>query len=271
MTKLFNLVTDELKRAKVFYLLLIAFVIIAEAVMVFDNIRMNYMVQATDVYADHTQIITNLSGGFDNSMAYTLIIGATAFALIAYSIFSWIRDWHFQGNFIYRLLTLPGNRAPVAYAKLISTLLMMAGILILQLALFYIANGVFSVMFAGQYTNTPVLIQLATTMTTSIVLFPPYPLQAFHTYGGGLWFLFTLMNSLMILLSVKGYNWVRTLITTAAYWIISLVLVALLFWLGIRLPLTNMEIIIIQLVFIYSANIINGYMMSWLMNHYVSV
>lgn len=271
MTKLLNLITDELKRAKVFYLLLIAFVLISEGIMVFSNIRASYSVLTASENADYTNLITNLNGAFDNSMVYTMIIGATAFALLGYSVFSWIRDWHFQGNFIYRLLTLPGNRAPIAFAKLISTLIMMAGILILQLGLFYIANSAFTIMFNGQYTQVPVLIQLATTMDTSSLLFPPYPAQTFIIYGGGLWFLFTLMNSLIILLSAKGYTWLRTVATTMIYWLVSLALIYLIAWLTFILPLTNMEATVLVLVYIYSVNIINGYMMSWLMNHYVSV
>lgn len=271
MTKLLNLITDELKRAKVFYLLLIAFVLISEGIMVFSNIRASYSVLTASENADYTNLITNLNGAFDNSMVYTMIIGATAFALLGYSVYSWIRDWHFQGNFIYRLLTLPGNRAPIAYAKLISTLIMMAGILILQLVVFYVANAAFSIMFADSYTTIPVLIQLATKMQTSLVLFPPYPGQTFLTYGGGLWFLFTLMNSMIILLSAKGYTWTRTLLTIVIYWVVSIALVYLMGFSTLTMPLTATEGTIIVLVFIYAANIINGYMMSWLMNHYVSV
>lgn len=271
MTKLLNLITDELKRAKVFYLLLITFVLISEGIMVFSNIRASYSVLTASENADYTNLITNLNGAFDNSMVYTMIIGATAFALLGYSVYSWIRDWHFQGNFIYRLLTLPGNRAPIAYAKLISTLIMMAGILILQLVVFYVANAAFSIMFADSYTTIPVLIQLATKMQTSLVLFPPYPGQTFLTYGGGLWFLFTLMNSMIILLSAKGYTWTRTLLTIVIYWVVSIALVYLMGFSTLTMPLTATEGTIIVLVFIYAANIINGYMMSWLMNHYVSV
>ncbi|PMC80589.1 hypothetical protein CJ191_00255 [Aerococcus viridans] len=271
MAKLLNLITDELKRAKIFYLLLIAFVLISEGIMVFVHIRASYAVSTASENIDNISLITNLNGVFDNSMVYTMIIGATAFALLGYSVFSWIRDWHFQGNFIYRLLTLPGNRAPIAFAKLISTLIMMAGILILQLGLFYIANSAFRVMFNEQYTQVPVLIQLATTMEISSLLFPPYPTQTFMIYGGGLWFLFTLMNSLIMLLSAKGYTWFRTVATTMIYWIVSLALIYLLAWLTIILPLTNMEATVLVLVYIYAINIINGYMMSWLMNHYVSV
>lgn len=271
MTKLLNLITDELKRAKVFYSLLIAFVLVTEGIMVFGNVRTSFMAIASGNTSDYPFPITNLASAFDDSMAFTMIIGATGFALLAYSVFSWIRDWHFQGNFIYRLLTLPGNRAPIAYAKLISTLIMMAGILILQLVVFYVANAAFSIMFADSYTTIPVLIQLATKMQTSLVLFPPYPGQTFLTYGGGLWFLFTLMNSMIILLSAKGYTWTRTLLTIVIYWVVSIALVYLLGFSTLTMPLTATEGTIIVLVFIYAANMINGYMMSWLMNHYVSI
>lgn len=271
MTKLLNLITDELKRAKVFYFLLMAFVLVTEGIMVLGNVRTSYMAIASGNTSDYPFPITNLASAFDNSMAFTMIIGATGFALLAYSVFSWIRDWHFQGNFIYRLLALPGNRAPIAYAKLISTLIMMAGILILQLVVFYVANVAFSIMFPDSYTTIPVLIQLATKMQTSLVLFPPYPGQTFLTYGGGLWFLFTLMNSMIILLSAKGYTWTRTLLTIVIYWVVSIALVYLMGFSTLTMPLTATEGTIIVLVLIYAANMINGYMMSWLMNHYVSI
>lgn len=271
MMKLLNLTTDELKRAKGFYFLLMAFVLVTEGIMIFGNVRASYKAIASGNTTDYRFPITNLASAFDDTMAFTMIIGATGFALLAYAVFSWIRDWHFQGNFIYRLLSLPGNRAPIAYAKLISTLIMMAGILILQLAIFYVANTAFSMMFADSYTTTPVLIQIATKVQTSLVLFPPYPGQAFLIYGGGLWFLFTLMNSMIILLSAKGYTWARTIITIVIYWLVSIALVYLMGFSTFTMPLTASEATIIVLVFIYAANVINGYMMSWLMNHYISV
>lgn len=271
MTKLLNLVTDELRRARGFYLLLVAFVLITESLMISSSIRSNFRILSGSGNTDYSQLITNLSAAFDGNMIYILIIGATGFALLAYAVFSWIRDWYFQGNFIYRLLTLPGNRASVAYAKLISILIMMAGILILQLILFYITNTALSIMFKEQYTSIPVLLQLATRMDTSIILLPVNPLHAFEIYGIGLWFLFSLMNSLIILLSTKGHTWIKTITTTIIYWFISFVLISLMVWATSFLPLTSTEMTILALGLIYSANIINGYLMSWLMNHYVSV
>ena len=50
MTKLLNLITDELKRAKVFYFLLMAFVLMTEGIMVFGNVRTSYMAIATSGY-----------------------------------------------------------------------------------------------------------------------------------------------------------------------------------------------------------------------------
>ncbi|MER1952848.1 MAG: hypothetical protein ABS863_02450, partial [Aerococcus urinaeequi] len=77
MIKLLNLITDELKRAKGFYFLLIAFVLVTEGIMVFGNVRASYKAIASGNTTDYRFPITNLASAFDDSMAFTLIIGAT--------------------------------------------------------------------------------------------------------------------------------------------------------------------------------------------------
>lgn len=265
MLKFLDLVTFELKRSRIFYTFLLLFVIVSEfALVVLKVIR---FINRSSFESSYLSLGTI----FEQDAFYSLIIGITAFALITYSVFMWAKDWYFQGNFLYRLLILPGNRFGIAFSKVTAILLLMSGVLIVQLIIFYLTHWIVGSMFSDYYVNRSVFMQLAQEMSGSQVLYPLVPLNGFITYGAGISFLIALMNNCIIIFSNKGHGFLKTAIVTVVYdlvIIVSLVGVSSVVYSAI---LTSVEINGLVSVFVAIHLIIHSYIMYYLMNRYISV
>lgn len=263
--KLLNLLTDELKRARIFYSLLVVSVILLEG----SNISIKFWTFNRLIrYSD--EAVLSLGDFFDYSSEYMMIVGGSAMALLIYAVFTWIRDWYFQGSFIYRLLNLPGNRAPIAFAKVGAILMLMAGLLVLQVALFYLTDWLASAFFASRYIANPVLVSLAQDFSFSNVLIPSHPLTALLTFGFGTSFLLILMNLCIIIFSFKGHGLLKTATIIIGYILLDLALMIALF-LFIRNPLTTSEVMVFTVGFLVFYKGLQGGWMYWLMNHYISI
>lgn len=263
--KFLNLLTDELRRSRNFYVLLLVGVIVLEVA----GIGYSLLLARNDVVKGMGKSIS-LANFFDGSMYYTFIVGGAAFALIIYAVFTWAREWYFQGNYIYRLLILPGNRAPIAFAKVASIIMLMAGLLVTQLIIFYLTHWVAELALADSYSSQPVLVQLAQSMGFSYIFFPLNPASTFVYYTFGLGFLIILMNNCIIIFSHRGHGLVKTSLLTIIYDVVMLgLLIGLVF--SVRAPLTQSEVLIFIIVFVISYCGINSGVMYWLMNHYISV
>ncbi len=74
--------------------------------------------------------------------AYSLwVLGPLAIGialLIIYIFFIWYRDWFAKNTFIYRLLMLPTSRMNVFFAKAITIMLTMLGLIGMQIVLLYL-------------------------------------------------------------------------------------------------------------------------------------
>lgn len=86
----------------------------------------------------------NVTGNIQlNSMMYARYNGLLYFGpiflsitvLLIYSCFIWYRDWRGKNTVVYRLLTLPSNRANLYFAKLVTILLFAFGFVALQIIL----------------------------------------------------------------------------------------------------------------------------------------
>lgn len=263
--KFLNLLTDELKRSRLFYLMLIIGVVGLETLGLGLSI-----LSARQALKEGEEVFHSLHTLFDSSVYYGLIIGGAAFALIIYAVFTWIREWYFQGSYIYRLLVLPGNRASIAFAKVTTIMILMAGLLILQLMIFYVTHWIARAILSDNYLTQPVLTQISQTMELSYTLLPQNPLTALFFYGFGLSFLIILMNNCIIILSHRGYGLVKSALTTIGYNLLMLALIVG-FAFFIRMSFTQSELSMMLLMFVISYGVLNGGFMYWLMNNYISV
>lgn len=263
--KFLNLLTDELKRSRILYAILVV------GVILFETLGVGYsLITARQSLREGEEVFHSLSSLFDYSMYYGFIIGGAAFALIIYAIFIWAREWYLQGSYMYRLLILPGNRAPIAFAKLAAIIMLMAGLLIIQLGIFYVADRVAGMVLPDNYFMQPVLIQLAQSMGLSYTLLPLYPITTIMYYTFGLSFLIILMNNCIIIFSHRGHGLIKTTLFTIVYDVIMLAVIIGMIFL-IRSPMTEIELLIMLFVFVISYVVINSGLMYWLMNHYISV
>lgn len=263
--KFLNLLTDELRRARIFYGLLMISVLLVQAF----NIG-NMIIRNRQTVREGHPVALYLTDFFDSSGLYPMVIGGAAFALILYAVFIWLREWYFQGNYMYRLLILPGNRAPIAFAKVATILLLMSGLLLLQLGIFYVTHWILQMVFQDNYLGLGVLLQIAQQFTISYILFPLHPLTALFNYGFGICFLLVLMNNCILIFSYKGHGLLKTIGLTLVYDVIMLALL-IGFFLSIRNPLTTTEVTTMVIVFLVGYLIIHSGWMYWLMNYYSSI
>lgn len=263
--KFLNLLTDELKRSRFFYFFLIS------GVVGLETLGVGYtLFSARQALRDGNDVFHSLNSLFDSSVYYGLIVGGAAFSLIIYAIFIWTKEWYFQGNYIYRLLILPGNRAPIAFAKVTAIIMLMAGVLMIQLVIFYVTNWIASAVLPDNYLIQPVLLQLAQTMGISYTLLPLNPITTLLFYSFGLSFLMILMNNCILILSHRGHGLIKTATITIIY---DVIMIAIL--VGIVLfsqnPFTQSELLIVLFVCVILYGVANGGLMYWLMNRYISV
>src|SRR5699024_4771958 len=109
MKKFINLLSDELRRARVFYGIVIGLVVISQLVIAFFTIyRFNQDTQR------HSMV--TLGELIDFSGFYQLLLIAAVGLLAIYSAYTWAREWLGGSTFIIRLLTLPGNRFVIVLA-----------------------------------------------------------------------------------------------------------------------------------------------------------
>lgn len=266
MDKYLKLLEDELYRSKGFYFLLVAAISLLQLL---NAIVLLWTYNPEESYIGSSQTLTLLDLTEAN-MVYFLIIGGAIMAMLLYSVFIWIRDWYFQGNYIYRLLSLPGNRMSIFLAKLTAILLMIVGLLLLQTILLMVMNGIGSLY--DYYQVIPWTQLFAQQLTLNYVLSPLNWQTGFFTYGIGTLGLIILYNLVVILLSHRYHRGSLTVCFVLVYSQLSfLLLLGGLYLVFIAWPLTLMETQLALTLLILALGSIHLSISYYLMHHYISI
>lgn len=149
----------------------------------------------------------NVAGAIQlNSLMYTplnqlLYFGPVVLSitvLLIYSCFIWYRDWRGKNTVVYRLLTLPSNRASLYFAKLVTILLFTLGMVALQLVLVLLERLIAqSILPAVIYRNISVSDYLEYPTVLKVVVPPNFSEFALY-YGLGITGLIVLFTIILI-------------------------------------------------------------------------
>lgn len=139
MSKFSQLLIYEMNRAKKFYLSLIASILGIEIIYILWFVWSAYSASRGEFLYNG---VPSFSFGliFSFSIVGILIVGIAIAAMSLYAVYTWVREWRQQDNFIYRLLLLPGKRGTLAYAKLASIMLMTFGLLSVQIIFVHLVD-----------------------------------------------------------------------------------------------------------------------------------
>lgn len=269
MIKFLNLLNDELKRSRGFYLILVGSVIIGQLLNACLIIFSTLQTKNNETSFTRQLFLTSF---FDDSPVFGLIIGGAIMALLMYSLLTWLREWYFQGNFIYRLLMLPGNRIWIPLAKLASILLMIGGLLFVQLVLIWVIDGLaLSLLPATVYADIPWYYQLAQSMPIIYLLMPMTASTAFLQYGAGLAFLLVIFNSQIYFYSYQSTGRVKAILKVSAYLMLCLAYLVGLVWVTFFQQFLPGEMYWLLSIGIVICIVLNSFILSYLMSSKISV
>lgn len=172
MKKFVDLLVYEIDRIKYAYLLMIG-IIAGMQTLAIVLTRYEYMKHLTEYQKVSKGNVMDFLGNNGplsfiktlDSDYYFLSIALSIFVLILYAIVIWYRDWYGKNSFSYRLLTLPGSRMSIFFAKFLTILFMIFGLLAIQLVLIVLEEKLLGLI-------TPSQLYEATSFRQSIMHFP---------------------------------------------------------------------------------------------------
>ncbi|MDO4680865.1 MAG: hypothetical protein Q4A55_06430 [Aerococcus sp.] len=229
MSRFLNLTSDELYRSRHYFLGIVLFVLVGEGI---GAIHFLYNFTHSDYASGMTFHLIQL---FDATMPFFFTLAGAIMAMLIYCIISWQRESTGKSRFMYRLLTLPGNRLSIPLAKITSILLMIFGLLFLQLVIYEGAHLLCQLFYPGQYQTTQitdVFLQRTYFNPISLVIFP-YSLPTFLIYyGWGTNFLFLLFNVLTMWQGLQYRSWIVRMGLPLVYEVMGVGISAVIVWLG---------------------------------------
>ncbi|MCY7485433.1 hypothetical protein [Paenibacillus alvei] len=108
-----------------------------------------------------------------NRLLYFGSIFLSITMLLVYSCIIWYRDWRGKNTVVYRLLTLPSNRANLYFAKLVTILLFVFGFVALQIVLVPLESLIAQSILPAELYRTISVIDYLKHPTVLKVLVPP--------------------------------------------------------------------------------------------------
>ena len=232
MKKFTDLLVFELNRVKYFYLLLIGLITALQVATIF-NVKNNYLWYLED-FQIHNQgnIIDFLEAWGPISFVkvtdhtgymFSIFLGIMALVIYAFAI--WYRDWLGKNNLSYRLLTLPGSRLSIFFAKLATIIFMMFGLLALQLVYMYLGDELLRLLIPTElYVETSIASYI--TMNPLLLLILPLTILDFILhYSIGIAVLFTVTMFILLELSYKIKGIIMSLAIIAGGLLISYLIV----------------------------------------------
>lgn len=268
MKKFLNLLTDELIRARSFYLSLLSALFILEFLLVLRS----FINAASDLDLNPEPFSKiSLVSIFLNSAGFSMILGGAILAMLIYCLYSWMREWVFQDKFIYRLLLLPGSRVTIAYAKLASVFLMIAGLILSQIIIFILTNLIGNLM-PDLYNIHPWYLTVAQSINSLYIMMPFNPTSTLIVYGLGLVFLLVFFNICIIFFSYRSHGFMKTIVFSSLLTIGHIIAYTLILMMLLQyLTLTSSELIGIFIVLNLLVMFLDFWLMHYLMNRYISV
>ena len=185
-------------------------------------------------------------------------------------MFTWVREWHFQGNYIYRLLMLPSNRMPIFMAKFVSILLMIVGLWMTQLFILFATDWIGNLL-PHLYHSSSVIQVLMQHLDRFQVVMPMHFQSFIYIYFFGFNFLIGLMNITIIVLSYRSYHLIQTILLPLVYLFFSWVISALIIQFVSTINFTSFEFNIVAMTLLVIAMVIQLSISYYIMNHYISV
>lgn len=265
MNKFLMLLSDELRRAKGFYIFLLAFAVVGELVALVLALVKQFQIDPMGLN-NKVDIVTVL----DQSMLTVLVIGGVVLAMVVYSIYTWLREWRLEGAYIYRLLSLPGSRMSVYMAKLFSILLMVAGLLLVQVLMLPLINLIGS--FFPRIFRVIAWPQAWVHALNLVYLLVPVGItMGIYYYSAGINFLVSLFNLCIIIGSKKSHGWRKTLLLGGLYFMVFVLLQLAIVMTVVWMPLLQSEsscFFIVAQALMIALNLAGA---KYLMNNYISI
>ncbi|MDE1549660.1 hypothetical protein [Jeotgalibaca caeni] len=219
MKKMTDLLTYELNRMKTGYVILMGLIVVLQTGAVF--LVNHWYVRNFEIFQRETQgSILEFQEQFGpatyvdvvNNVFFNFAIFLGLILLCMYALGIWYRDWIGKNNLSYRLLTLPGSRMSIFFAKLLTILFMIAGLLALELVVIVLGDQLLSMIVPNELYQSTTLVQVINMHPVLFIVLPPTIVDFFVHYIVGISALVVLY--MMILLELS-YKWKGILIDFA--------------------------------------------------------
>lgn len=210
MKKFTDLFLFEINRIKKAYFVLVGSIVLLQIASVifarnnYMNIFRNYQKETRGSVYD----FLDYNGKFDffqvqSHILFEFSIMLGVFALVLYAFVIWYRDWIGKNNLSYRLLTLPGSRMSIFYAKLACILFLMGGLLAIQVVMLSVGERLIGFIMPSEiYEATQFLGQTSKGEVVSYIL-PSRILDFVLHYTVGVTVLVVVKLTIILRLSYK--------------------------------------------------------------------
>ncbi|MGX4599625.1 ABC transporter permease [Faecalimicrobium sp. JNUCC 81] len=219
MNKLLALTNMELKRNSKFYLVYLS---ILSAIMLGLNIIQ------INRFQDRFSIVEKIKDNFDgifygisiiyNNSYLPNIMGLSIIGIFIYSIYTWVREY--TQNSVYTLKMIPCNKFNLYLSKMVSSIVMIYGVLITQIIILFISKNIFNIMFRNIGIIPTSLFEDLSYLSTYYNV-PTNMIDFIMIYGIGLVLkLSVLFTAIVFIISFKNKNKSFFIITIGLYVII---------------------------------------------------
>lgn len=141
---------------------------------------------------------------FSTHIWFYIPILASIVVLMLYVLVIWYRDWFGRDTFIYRLLTLPGSRRTVYWAKLSAMLLFVFSMVSFQVLLLLAEQMVFDLIVPAEFRDASYFSDAISANEALVVLLPHRIADFLLSYGLGTVGVILLFTAVIIERSYRG-------------------------------------------------------------------
>src|SRR5699024_8880225 len=137
------------------------------------------------------------------SMWFMAPIAIGAAALLFYLFFIWYRDWFAKNTFIYRLLMLPTSRMNVFFAKAVTIMLTVLGLVAFQVVLLLIESTIMKWIVPIVYRVDLSVAEIMSNVFELSIILPQGLMEFFVAYGLGFAFVVVMFTAILMERSFK--------------------------------------------------------------------
>lgn len=218
MNKLLTLTNMELKRNSKFYFIFIC---------LFSSILLALNIIQINRFQDKFEIIEKIKENFDGVFYGVSIIYNNSYLanimqfginiIFIYSIYTWIREYSQKS--IYTLKMIPCNKFNIYLSKIISTIVMIYGLLISKIIILFISKNIFNLMLSNVgIIKTSLFEDLSYLLSTHYEI-PITFINFFMIYGLGLVVKLSLLFTLIVfIISFKNRSTIILIILSLLYY-----------------------------------------------------